>query len=94
MFHDFDKSDNSNRYLFDASKDEEEICSGFMDSPVTDLETNEVLSTPPKRWSGCSVHDFRKAFKDEGWDKIFEIQNSKCFNGKSTPRIFLHKFYL
>ena len=92
MFHDFVKSDGSNRYLLDSSKKEVVKCSGFMDSPVTDPKTNKIVSNPPKRWSGCSVHDFRKAFKDEGWDKIFKIQNSTCFVGKSTPRISINQF--
>ena len=85
MFHDFLKSDGSNRYVFDSSKGEELECSGFMDSPVTDQETNNILSNPPKRWSSCSVHDFRKAFNDEGWDKIFKTQNTNCLGRKSTP---------
>ena len=86
MFHDYMESDRSDRHIFDSSKNKKEVCSGFMDVPQSD-NTGKIIKVPPKRWSGCSVHDFRKAFRDDGWERIFKDEGSDCFANISTSRM-------
>ena len=74
MFHDYLHTDPPERYFYDTSKRKDVICTGFMDVPITVANTNKIIE-PPNRWSGCSVHDFRMAFKHQNWEKT-------CFNSK------------
>ena len=71
MFHDWLNEYPSERYFHDPLKGEKVLCTGFMDVPIIDPITNTTIE-PPNRWSGCSVHDFRSAFRQQKWDE-------KCF---------------
>ena len=69
MFHDWLKEfDPPERYFNDSLNGKKVQCTGFMDVPAFDPTTNTTIE-PPNRWSGCSVHDFRWAFKEQKWDE-------------------------
>ena len=74
MHHDYFDGDHSERYWVDSVKNQDVKCTGFMDVPTTNEDTNTVIE-PPNRWSGCSVHDFRTAFKVLKWDETCFVEN-------------------
>ena len=75
MFHDYmNPPAPPDRYIKYLKTQKEVLCTGFMDVNIIDEDTNEVIE-PPSKWSGCSVHDFRSAFKERRWDKTCFIDN-------------------
>ena len=72
MNHDIN-DDSSYRTYIDKFTNEEEDCSGFMDSALEDPNTGEITNHP-SLWSECSVNDFRKAYREKKW-------GTNCFKG-------------
>ena len=83
MFHDYFNDDKPDRFWVDSIKNQEVKCTGFMDVPITNEDTNTVIEAPNK-WSGCSVHDFRTAFKHLKWDETCFVENIPQGNIETT----------